>query len=60
MLVATAVVYAFGVPWLMATTGMPLEGALAAGMLPFLPGDVLKAGLAAGVSPAGARLLRLR
>lgn len=60
MLVASAVVYAGGVPWLMAVAGLPLERALAVGMLPFLPGDVLKAGLAAGVSPAGARLLRLR
>ncbi len=60
MLVASAVVYACGVPWLMAVTGLPLERALAVGMLPFLPGDVLKAGLAAGVSPAGAKLLRLR
>ena len=51
------VVYGAGVPWLMATRGLALEAALAAGMLPFVPGDVIKAGLAAGVTPAGARLL---
>ncbi|HEU5314654.1 MAG TPA: biotin transporter BioY [Chloroflexota bacterium] len=60
LLLATAAVYACGVPWLMAVTGLPLAAALAAGALPFLPGDVLKAGLAGGVTPAGARLLRLR
>ena len=60
LLAASVVVYACGVPWLMAVTGMGTEAALAAGVLPFLPGDVLKAGLAAGVVPGGARLLRLR
>lgn len=57
LLLATLVVYAVGVPWLAATRALPLAAALAAGMLPFIPGDVLKAGLAAGVTPAGTRLL---
>jgi biotin transport system substrate-specific component len=60
LLLASVAVYACGVPWLMTVTGMTLPAALAAGALPFLPGDVLKAGLAAGVTPAGARVLRLR
>ena len=57
LLLASAVVYVFGAPWLAYVAKMPLEGALAVGVLPFLPGDVLKAGLVAGVVPAGARLL---
>jgi biotin transport system substrate-specific component len=40
--VGGALVYACGLPWLMQVTGMGLEKALAAGMLPFLPGDLLK------------------
>ena len=57
LLLASVVVYVFGAPWLAYVAKMPLEGALAVGVLPFLPGDVLKAGLVAGVVPAGARLL---
>ena len=59
LLVATLVVYAFGVPWLATNRALPFEAALIAGMLPFIPGDVIKAGVAAGVTPAGARLLEL-
>jgi len=36
------IVYAFGVPWLKILTGMTWGKALAVGMLPFLPGDILK------------------
>lgn len=54
---ATLLIYAAGVPWLAVTRALPVATALIAGMLPFIPGDVLKAGLAAGVAPAGARLL---
>jgi biotin transporter BioY len=45
------VVYAFGVPWLMAAIGMDLRAALAAGVVPFLLGDALKITLAAGLLP---------
>lgn len=38
--------FVFGVPWLMAVTGMTFEKALLAGMLPFLPGDAIKAAAA--------------
>ncbi len=41
--VGTLCVYAFGVPWLKAVTGMPWEKAFLAGMVPFLIGDGLKA-----------------
>lgn len=49
---ASAAIYAFGVTWLSAWTGMSLAAAVTAGMLPFLVGDALKALLAAGVLPA--------
>ena len=57
LILASVVVYVFGAPWLAAVRAMPLSTAVAAGVLPFLPGDVLKAGIAAGVLPAGALLL---
>ncbi len=42
MVLASAVVYALGVPWLKWVTGLSWAKAAAAGMLPFLPGDALK------------------
>jgi len=41
------VVYAVGVPWLAASTGMTLGAALTAGALPFIPGDLFKVAVAA-------------
>jgi biotin transport system substrate-specific component len=35
-------VYAIGVPWLALSTGMTLPAAIAAGALPFIPGDLFK------------------
>ncbi len=51
------VVYAVGIPWLMLTTGLPLDTAVMSGLVIFLPGDVLKAVLAAGVTAGVARAL---
>lgn len=51
------VVYAVGVPWLALSTGMPFGKALSVGALVFLPGDVLKAAIAAVVTAAVARAL---
>jgi biotin transport system substrate-specific component len=39
---ATLVIYAFGISWLLLSTGIPFPYALAVGMLLFLPGDILK------------------
>jgi biotin transport system substrate-specific component len=50
---ATAVVYACGVAWLIASAGLSLPAAFLAGVLPFLPGDLLKG---AGVFLLGERL----
>ncbi|MFZ3557563.1 biotin transporter BioY [Streptomyces sp. BH055] len=46
-----AIVYAVGVPYLALSTGMGLTAAIAAGLTPFLIGDVLKAALAMGALP---------
>lgn len=42
LLLATLLIHAFGVGWLVLSTGMSLEAALAVGSLPFLPGDAVK------------------
>jgi biotin transport system substrate-specific component len=49
--VGNLVIYAFGVPWLMAATGLDLAGAIAAGVTPFLVIDALKILIAAALFP---------
>jgi biotin transporter BioY len=51
MVLGTLVVYAFGLPWLMATVGVGLAKGLELGVTPFLAGDALKVLLAAGLLP---------
>lgn len=46
---ATALIYLFGAGWLILSTGMSAGAALLAGVVPFIPGDVLKAGVAFSV-----------
>jgi biotin transport system substrate-specific component len=46
------VIYAVGVPWLAATTGLSAEEAVARGLAPFLGYDIVKAVAAAAVFPA--------
>jgi biotin transport system substrate-specific component len=43
---ATVVIYACGVAWLMYSMKMALAPALVAGVLPFIPGDIVKAAAA--------------
>ncbi|MTE19061.1 biotin transporter BioY [Streptomyces sp. TRM43335] len=57
MAVGTAVIYAIGVPYLALATGMSLGQAAAAGLVPFLVGDALKAALAMGALPAAWKLV---
>jgi biotin transport system substrate-specific component len=52
MAIGTAIIYAIGVPWLKATTGMPWPTALAEGMTKFLIWDAAKLAVAAGIFPA--------
>lgn len=46
VIVASLLLYAVGVPWLKWRLGLEWSQALSAGMLPFLPGDALKAAAA--------------
>jgi len=51
MVIGNLIIYAIGVQWLMAATGLPLMVALEKGMWPFVIGDALKIALAAGLLP---------
>jgi biotin transport system substrate-specific component len=52
MFIGNLVIYAIGVPWLMAATGQDLAWAIDKGLMPFLIGDAIKLLLAAGLFPA--------
>jgi biotin transport system substrate-specific component len=56
MAVGMAVIYAIGVPYLALATGMSAGDAIAAGLVPFLVGDAVKAALAMGALPAAWKL----
>lgn len=51
MVLSTAVLYTFGTAWFIAQTGMTLAGALAACVIPFLPGDLFKIAAVMLVAP---------
>lgn len=53
----SAVIYAFGVPWLAYVTGMTLAQALWQGVALFVVGDAIKAVLAGATMPAAWRLV---
>jgi biotin transport system substrate-specific component len=52
MVLGNLVIYAVGVPWLMAAASLDLGTALQKGVEPFLAGDAIKIVLAAGLLPA--------
>ena len=52
MILGNLVIYAIGLPWLMAATHKDAAWAVANGLTPFLLGDALKLALAAGLFPA--------
>ena len=67
MLLGNIVIYLPGLAWLYTFAGQyapagtsPLEWTLSAGLLPFIPGDVLKLLLAAALLPLAERLLAKR
>ena len=60
MLIGNAVIYLIGVPWLMAATNQNLQWALDHGFYPFIPGDIIKLAIAAGLLPLGWWVVRKR
>ncbi|WP_322801905.1 biotin transporter BioY [Thermoflexus sp.] len=60
MLIGNAVIYLFGLPWLAMFLGGFLgpKGALALGLLPFIPGDLLKLFLATLLLPSAWGVVR--
>ncbi|MCP3817737.1 biotin transporter BioY [Streptomyces sp. A3M-1-3] len=60
MAIGSAVIYAVGVPYLMAAADLSFGAAVAAGLTPFLIGDAVKAALAMGALPAAWKLLGRR
>jgi biotin transport system substrate-specific component len=57
MLLGNLLIYAIGVPWLMASLGVDLGRGLELGATPFLLGDGLKIALAAAVLPGAWRVV---
>ena len=47
---ATLAIYTCGTAWLMYSTGIGLLPAIAAGVVPFIPGDIIKAAAAYGIA----------
>lgn len=45
VMIGSLIIYAFGVPWLKMMTKISWDKAYMIGMIPFLPGDALKAGI---------------
>jgi biotin transport system substrate-specific component len=60
MVLGNLVIYAFGVPWLMASTGFSFTTALDKGVVPFLVGDAIKIVVAAGFLPLTWKLVSRR
>ncbi|MDP8904500.1 MAG: biotin transporter BioY [Chloroflexota bacterium] len=60
LVLGNLLIYAVGVPWLMAARGYDLTRGIYEGMLPFVVGDVVKLALAAGLLPVGWWLVRRR
>ena len=58
MFLGEVVLYAIGVPWLMASIHVGLDKGLAYGLSPFVVGDTVKLLIAAGVLPGAWKLLR--
>ena len=60
MLLGNVVIYLVGVPWLMIAFSLDLTAGLKYGLWDFVPGDLLKLALAAGLLPVGWWLVRRR
>ena len=53
MLIGNGVIYLIGVPWLAVATQQSLAWAVQNGLVPFIPGDIIKLAIAAGLLPFG-------
>jgi biotin transport system substrate-specific component len=51
MAIGNVLIYVIGLPWLMAAADLTLAGAVELGLVPFVPGDILKLALAAALFP---------
>ncbi len=60
MLAAASVVYLIGLPWLAVAADLSLTETLRVGLIPFVPGDLLKLAVAAGLLPVGWWVVRRR
>jgi biotin transport system substrate-specific component len=58
MLPGTCIIYALGVPWLAIVAHLSLSQAFIAGMLPFIPGDLIKVIIAAILMPVAWQIVR--
>ena len=52
MLIGNGVIYLIGVPWLAAATQQSIGWAVQNGLVPFIPGDLIKLAIAAGSCPS--------
>jgi biotin transport system substrate-specific component len=57
MVIGSVIIYVGGVPWLAVAAGLDVGEALAFGFYPFLPGDIAKLLVAAGLLPIGWRIV---
>ena len=60
MLVAVAVLYAFGTAWFVISTGTPVGAALSLCVIPFIPADIAKIVIATILGPVLARIVSKR
>jgi len=60
MLIGTVIIYILGVTWLAVAANLEVGRALTFGLWPFLPGDIVKLLVAAGLLPLGWRLVARR
>lgn len=60
MLLGNIVIYLVGIPWLMIAANLSINDGLTFGLWPFVPGDLVKVAVAAGLLPVGWWLVRRR
>ncbi len=58
MLVGNVILYALGIVWFMTVTGYPIATAMAACVIPFIPGDLLKIVLVNAIIPGLVKVIR--